>query len=329
MNAIGQPFREDETNACLTRTRSRIRHDLLPKLAAEYNPAVSRALVRLGAISASLAHAIDRDASGRRSQLDHLGHATIVLCSSIPFLQSSPRFLVTEVLRVLWRRAGWPEASMSARRWRRLASLIRLKEIKPVVIGARVRRLERWLIPGALTVAQARGARAFHTFARGNSTQHSRPYRSPVGRIAALMHGRLAGVKPSRTRWSISTRWPGRSLSARRCLAIDSIRSGWVARACRWRTFFEAGGSRRRGGLARRWSVINAELSGWQVTGSPNESRRQVERSAGEAPTGVLAARRGKGRDGLRGTQAMCDDSDHCIQMYSIQVVFSEKFHEK
>ena len=38
LTAIGQPFREDETNADLTRTRSRIRYDLLPKLAADYNP---------------------------------------------------------------------------------------------------------------------------------------------------------------------------------------------------------------------------------------------------------------------------------------------------
>ena len=37
-----------------TGTRSRIRHDLLPKLAAEYNPEVERALVRLGALSGSL-----------------------------------------------------------------------------------------------------------------------------------------------------------------------------------------------------------------------------------------------------------------------------------
>jgi tRNA(Ile)-lysidine synthase len=137
LNAIGQPFREDETNALMTRTRSRIRHDLLPKLAAEYNPAVDRALLRLGAISASLAHAIDRDASAAaQSAIISVTDDCLVL--KHPFLQSSPRFLVTEILRVLWRRAGWPEGSMSAHRWRRLASLIRLNEIKPVVIGARV-----------------------------------------------------------------------------------------------------------------------------------------------------------------------------------------------
>ena len=36
--ALAQPFREDETNADRTRTRVRIRHDLLPKLVLDYNP---------------------------------------------------------------------------------------------------------------------------------------------------------------------------------------------------------------------------------------------------------------------------------------------------
>jgi tRNA(Ile)-lysidine synthase len=137
LSAIGQPFREDETNAVRTRTRSRIRHDLLPKLAAEYNPAVSRALVRLGSLSGSLAHSARRDAQAAAgSSIISVTHDCLVLKHA--FLQSSPRFLLTEVLRVLWKRACWPEASMSARRWRRLASLVRLKEITPVVIGARV-----------------------------------------------------------------------------------------------------------------------------------------------------------------------------------------------
>jgi tRNA(Ile)-lysidine synthase len=137
LNAIGQPFREDETNALMTRTRSRIRHDLLPKLAAEYNPSVDLALIRLGAISASLARAIDRDASAAvRRAIISITHDCLVL--KHPCLRSSPRFLLTEMMRVLWRNAGWPEASMSARRWHRLTSLIRLKQIKPIVIGARV-----------------------------------------------------------------------------------------------------------------------------------------------------------------------------------------------
>ena len=43
LDALKQPFRDDASNADLSRTRARIRHNLLPKLAAEYNPNVSLA----------------------------------------------------------------------------------------------------------------------------------------------------------------------------------------------------------------------------------------------------------------------------------------------
>ncbi len=59
LRGLGQPCREDASNADLTRTRARIRHDLLPRLAAEYNPKVAEALVRLGKLAA---------ASGARSR---------------------------------------------------------------------------------------------------------------------------------------------------------------------------------------------------------------------------------------------------------------------
>jgi tRNA(Ile)-lysidine synthase len=137
LSTIGQPFREDETNAALGRTRSRIRHDLLPKLAAEYNPAVGEALVRLGSLSASLKHAVDRDAraAAREATVSAAENAVVL---KLGFLRSTPRSMQTEILRRVWRRAGWPEASMSALRWHRLAALIGKKEVQPRVIGARV-----------------------------------------------------------------------------------------------------------------------------------------------------------------------------------------------
>ena len=49
LTALRQSFRQDETNAELTRTRARIRHDLMPKLVLDYNRRVAGALVRLGA----------------------------------------------------------------------------------------------------------------------------------------------------------------------------------------------------------------------------------------------------------------------------------------
>ncbi len=122
--ALDQPYRDDATNADLSRTRARIRHDLLPKLAAEYNPKVANALVRLG----ELAGASHR--SYRRRVLEAERIATRLSASEEVVLDRAelirlPRFLRAEVLRLAWRRAGWPEAGMGATQWRRLADLAR------------------------------------------------------------------------------------------------------------------------------------------------------------------------------------------------------------
>ena len=135
--ALGQPFREDASNTDLSRTRARIRHDLLPKLAAEYNPNVAVALVRLGSLASSFERAIEADLSElERSAVLNLRPDCVVLKHG--FLRSMPAFQRTEVLRRVWRKAGWPEASMSARRWRRLAALVQNDGIPKAEVGAGV-----------------------------------------------------------------------------------------------------------------------------------------------------------------------------------------------
>jgi tRNA(Ile)-lysidine synthase len=135
--ALEQPYREDVSNTDLSRTRARIRHNLLPKLAAEYNPNVVVALVRLGSLASSFERAIEADLSEvERSAV--LTHAPDCVVLKHGFLRSVPAFQRAEVLRRVWRKAGWPEASMSARRWRRLAALVQNDEIARVEVGARV-----------------------------------------------------------------------------------------------------------------------------------------------------------------------------------------------
>jgi tRNA(Ile)-lysidine synthase len=137
LRGLDQPYREDETNAARNRTRSRIRHDLLPKLAAEYNPAVSEALVRLGGLSAAVEREIDRDArTATRTATVTLSPERVVLDHGC--LRSAGRASRTAILRHVWRLAGWPEGSMSAERWNRLAAWIANDEIERRVIGARV-----------------------------------------------------------------------------------------------------------------------------------------------------------------------------------------------
>ena len=131
--ALGQPYREDASNADLSRTRARIRHDLLPRLAAGYNPKVAEALVRLG----ELAGAAQRDHRRRVRALERAasrpgGRDEVVLDRDE--LARLPRFLRAEVLRQAWRRAGWPEAGMGAEQWQRLADLARLPDARPMIV---------------------------------------------------------------------------------------------------------------------------------------------------------------------------------------------------
>jgi tRNA(Ile)-lysidine synthase len=137
LQSLGQPCREDESNADLTRTRARLRHDLIPRLAAEYNPDVVRAIVRLGKLVQSSQDAI-------AMSLRNLEDAAVV--AVLPHrvvldrdaLATTSRFLRAELLRRCWQDAGWPERGMSARRWRRLAALARCGEARGVAVGAGV-----------------------------------------------------------------------------------------------------------------------------------------------------------------------------------------------
>jgi tRNA(Ile)-lysidine synthase len=137
LGAMGQSFREDVSNADPSRTRARIRHDLLPRLAGEYNPRVAEALVRLGTLAASSYRTLE-------TRLLEIEQA-VVVCSSNDRIEirrdgllSLPCLLRNELLRRVWRQAGWPERGMSAARWQRLAVLVRHLTIKEIEIGAGV-----------------------------------------------------------------------------------------------------------------------------------------------------------------------------------------------
>jgi tRNA(Ile)-lysidine synthase len=131
---LGQSYRDDATNADLSRTRARIRHDLLPKLESEYNPRIVSAVVRLG----SLASSSERE---KRRRLLEVAHAATrsrtseVLVFDRGVLAALPPFARTEVLRLVWRRAGWPEAGMDAERWRRLTALATTNQARIAVVG--------------------------------------------------------------------------------------------------------------------------------------------------------------------------------------------------
>jgi tRNA(Ile)-lysidine synthase len=121
--AAGQPFRQDRSNLDPHYTRNRIRHELLPQLAREYNPAIASVLCRL----AESAGAVFAGQEGRTAGL--LAEAERPRAGSLVVLErqrlaAAPRHLVREVFRLVWAREGWPQGAMDFAAWDRLAGLI-------------------------------------------------------------------------------------------------------------------------------------------------------------------------------------------------------------
>lgn len=120
--AIRQDFREDRSNRDLTFTRNRVRHELLPYLATNFNPQVTEALTRLAGIAAeaqaSMARQIDRLA--RRAVVKRDGQA-VTLRAAV--LRRTPRYQVRELLRQLWTEQGWPLQEIGQAELDRVAGL--------------------------------------------------------------------------------------------------------------------------------------------------------------------------------------------------------------
>lgn len=120
--SLNQSWREDATNLNQVHTRARLRHDLLPKLAAEYNPNVAQALVRLGKLMDDQRRGFETLAADFEHQAT-VESSALVIDLDLSTLREIPHAFVLEVVRRAWRHAGWPERDMDARRWQRIASL--------------------------------------------------------------------------------------------------------------------------------------------------------------------------------------------------------------
>jgi len=135
---LGQPWREDLTNLDTARTRSRIRHKLLPELARGYNPSVVEALIRLARLTRAAVVGLDEHVLAIAQTVVLANGPGRIVLDRLVLAGLSP-FLRAEVLRSVWRSAGWPEAAMDADRWRRLAArVLRTEGGSDVGAGVRV-----------------------------------------------------------------------------------------------------------------------------------------------------------------------------------------------
>ena len=122
LEALGQNAREDSSNADRRYTRNRMRHELLPHLAAHYNANVVGALTRLAALAGDVQAVVARmleDLQVRCVEARSPGQVTID-CQP---LAAVPRYLARELLMAIWRQQDWPLQAMGYERWEELAGL--------------------------------------------------------------------------------------------------------------------------------------------------------------------------------------------------------------
>jgi tRNA(Ile)-lysidine synthase len=109
LTALGQPWREDSTNRDLTHTRNRVRHELLPLLDRQFNPAIRQTLGDLAEMARAEADFWNAEASlvlsklmlpGKpsRSGRTTSGDASRTLAIDLAGLQSLPLALQRQVL---------------------------------------------------------------------------------------------------------------------------------------------------------------------------------------------------------------------------------------
>jgi len=122
LGALGQDFRTDASNLDRRRTRNRLRHELLPLLAEQFNPHAADALVRLGQLAGEAQQTIDLLA-GRLLAAATIGRSPDLVELEVTGWDHEPAPLVQAALQQLWTQQFWPEGGMSAVHWRRLVAV--------------------------------------------------------------------------------------------------------------------------------------------------------------------------------------------------------------
>jgi tRNA(Ile)-lysidine synthase len=117
------PYRLDSSNRDTCFTRNRLRLELLPQLAKNYNPDIVNVLCRL----AEQAHDLHEEITPAAAQLlteAEFPRAGKILVFSVDRLKNASPNLVREMFRLVWPREGWPMGDMDFLRWNRMTEIV-------------------------------------------------------------------------------------------------------------------------------------------------------------------------------------------------------------
>jgi tRNA(Ile)-lysidine synthase len=116
---LRQSFRDDSSNVDPRFTRNRLRHELLPLLAADYNPAVIDILGRLAEQAGEVEAFVGKAAADLLAKAE-LPRAGVFVVLAANHLTAAPFFLAAEAVRKLWEREAWPSGEMTFEDWKRV-----------------------------------------------------------------------------------------------------------------------------------------------------------------------------------------------------------------
>jgi tRNA(Ile)-lysidine synthase len=148
LKSLGQSWRQDSSNRDRRFVRNRLRHDLLPLLARDYNPRVSEALGRLGQEAVAWRRAQIRGIA-RRLRLTELSKAGSTVVLDRAKIEKLARHTLRSLWSAIWLRESWPLQGMAYRDFERIAEWCRSESAAMELSGGiRLTRRQRTIAAG-------------------------------------------------------------------------------------------------------------------------------------------------------------------------------------